>query len=95
VEEAWEYPAVTVRLFGIPFSLPAIVLIGFAIACATFAFWSAHRALKTGVHEWKTGRAVRSKTPKLFAFQVGLVLFLGFMALMTGVVVAFNLGMKP
>jgi hypothetical protein len=81
--------------FGLEFSLPVYgeALIIFLGGC--YSFWVAYRAVQTGVHEWETNRTSRAENPKFFAFHVSLSVFLGIVAVVGAVLMAFDLGVKP
>ena len=79
---------------GVEFSFPYGVGIGFVLLCGCYAFWISYRALKTGVHDFRHV-TVRADTPKLFAFNVALTIFLGIVAFAGAIGWAFDLSMKP
>jgi hypothetical protein len=81
--------------FGFEFSLPFYLAAAIIFLCGCYSFWVAYRAMQTGVHEWRAEKTVRTKSPKLFVLQVSLNAFLGVIAILGAVVMAFDLGMKP
>ena len=85
----------TAEFFEIPLSLPHAAVVSFMFAGAAFLYWTAYNATRTGIHRWRGNRISRAEAPKLFAFNVGLSVFLGFVALAGGLGMAFDLGMKP
>ena len=83
------------EFFGIAFSLPRAAGVAFLFLRSGFAFWTARKAIRSGVHEWANERIFRADSPGLFAFHVGLTIFLGVIAVAGAVGMAFDLRVEP